>query len=150
MRKQKNLIALLLIIVSLLSVSLNARALVLCIGADGHTALETSVAGVCGDAQPDASRGPQLAVHVATSVPVIEELHCGPCQDLAALSKVDLRRPESLDGERTLSPPSFPATLAEGSSWLPDSPFTAVDRSRLSSHFSPPALPYLRTIVLLI
>lgn len=150
MRKSKNLIALLLIVVSLLSASLNAQAVVLCVGADGHTALEAAISGVCGDTQSADSWSAGTTSRTAASVPTIEELHCGPCQDLAALSKANARRLENLEDKRTIVTPGLPVARADSLSWLPKPSDTAIDRKQLSQHSPSSSLEFLRTIVLLI
>lgn len=52
---------------------------VLCIGADGHVALEASVNGCCTDVHAFGSEHAEVTIAGTTT----EEDHCGPCIDLA-------------------------------------------------------------------
>ena len=51
----------------------------LCLGADGHVAIEAAQAGRCigGEATPEAPPAPELSAPPPAS-------HCGPCTDLTA------------------------------------------------------------------
>jgi hypothetical protein len=100
------LIALSLILVSLLSGSLSAQTLVLCVGDDRHAAFESASFGACdgGKVSPPLSTPPTNLLPAGSQL--IEELHCGPCLDVLLSYELG-----SLRSRQSETPASIPAEL---------------------------------------
>ncbi|MYA72556.1 hypothetical protein F4009_20945 [Candidatus Poribacteria bacterium] len=78
-RKKSTAIPLIWLLIYLIIIPMQLSNYVLCIGTDGHVALEVSVNGHCRDIHAFDSEHAEVTVAGTTT----EEDHCGPCIDLA-------------------------------------------------------------------
>ncbi len=116
---------------------------VLCVGADGHVAVERSIGGRCGD-----FFGGSSATHAPhVSLTEDHDSHCGPCFDIA-LNTGHFGKPDR-SSQKIVAPVQALSPLAESANVLCNSV-----PSQRAWHFLPPprdgALSCLRTTILLI
>jgi len=78
-RKKRTAIPLIWLLIYLIIIPMQLSNYVLCIGTDGHVALEVSINGRCTDTHAFASEHAEVTI----ARTITEEDHCGSCIDLA-------------------------------------------------------------------
>lgn len=135
-----------LAVLAWLNLSLGAAAAdiaVVCIGSDGHIALETAIAGECA-ALTEADQ-PVWPEGVSLSATAADD-HCGPCIDIAASAANHPQKILLVSGNRSLS------DCAQASLPLHDIQVMRLTRDRqIPASTAPPSphLASLRTVILL-
>lgn len=144
--KTKKRVALLLswLLIYLIIIPMQMSGYVLCIGADGHVALEASTNGHCTDIHaPDLEHA---EVTIAGTTP--EADHCGACIDLAIFVPLDTQRSLIPTNDGATHPPvSTFALVTHQKGTATILPFTHLQGR---SPFINPILISLRTTTLLI
>lgn len=105
-RSFRQVFAIACLVVFLLSGQAGAFGLVLCLGDDGHAALEYAFGDACGDEPKERSGEPAFGLSV-------EDEHCGPCLDLdPSLHAASVRPQDHLKFPPIPMPAVMPASPA--------------------------------------
>ena len=135
----------------LLAAPLSVGASVICVGEDGHIAIEQAYNGSCSDSREKHDDSSTSLPSQGEQQIDADDSHCGPCTDFALLSNYTNVSKSSLDSSRSIEPQGEAQPLHVSACHLTFS--TSHQADTQLSYSEPPissSIRMLRSVVLLI